>query len=164
MIWNYHNKNNNISQEFDAKRFWLIMPTWSSDEQNFDRFVAGFMAKTLREKFSKENFDESLAICQLCQIFLLWLLYKWLSVTAKYYHRLSYRDNKKIVKRLWDTTIDHQKFLETIIQLEETMTDYERIQQISRTSIEYYRDHKTQNTLTVTITPITHFTTNYERL
>ena len=46
----YINKNNIISQEFDGKRLWLINSTWSSGEQNFEKFVAAFAAETLREK------------------------------------------------------------------------------------------------------------------
>ena len=34
--------------------------------QNFDELLMGFIGETLREKIGRENFDESLAICQSC--------------------------------------------------------------------------------------------------
>ena len=39
------------------------------DEQNFDKLIVGFIGETLRGKVSRENFDESLAIAQICQTF-----------------------------------------------------------------------------------------------
>ena len=39
------------------------------DEQNFDKLIVGFIGDTLRGKVSSENFDETLAIHQICQSF-----------------------------------------------------------------------------------------------
>ena len=41
-----------------------MRPTRNFDDQNFDKLNAGFIGETLREKFSRENFDKSLVIHQ----------------------------------------------------------------------------------------------------
>ena len=43
------------------------MPTWNFDKQNFDELiVCRFHRRNKKgENFSKKNFDESLAICQI---------------------------------------------------------------------------------------------------
>ena len=39
------------------------------EQRSFDKLIVGFIGKTLREKVGRENFDESVAICQIHQTF-----------------------------------------------------------------------------------------------